>query len=105
CPTEAGVQNLQGCPDKDGDGVADKDDQCPDEAGTTATQGCPDADGDGVADKDDNCPDTPAGVQTGPDGCPTDADGDGVPDNEDLCPDSAGPADKGGCPELDAATL
>ncbi len=105
CPTEAGVANLQGCPDKDGDGVADKDDQCPDEAGTTATQGCPDSDGDGVADKDDKCPDTPAGVTTGPDGCPTDSDGDGVPDNEDVCPNSAGPADKGGCPELDAATL
>ncbi|MBB6612362.1 OmpA family protein [Pontibacter sp. Tf4] len=105
CPTEAGVANLQGCPDKDGDGVADKDDQCPDEAGTAATQGCPDSDGDGVADRDDKCPDTPAGVQTGPDGCPVDSDGDGVPDNEDICPNSAGPADKGGCPELDAATL
>lgn len=105
CPTEAGVQNLQGCPDKDGDGVADKDDQCPDEAGTTATQGCPDADGDGVADKDDKCPDTPAGQQVGPDGCSTDSDGDGVPDDKDICPNSAGPAEKGGCPELDAATL
>jgi OmpA-OmpF porin, OOP family len=105
CPTEAGVANLGGCPDRDGDGVADKNDQCPDEAGTAATQGCPDTDGDGVADKDDKCPDTPAGVSVGADGCPVDSDGDGVPDNEDLCPNSAGPADKGGCPELDAATL
>ncbi|RAU83715.1 OmpA family protein [Pontibacter arcticus] len=105
CPTEAGVANLGGCPDKDGDGIADKNDQCPDQAGTAATQGCPDGDGDGVADAADKCPDTPAGVQVGADGCPVDSDGDGVPDNEDLCPNSAGPADKGGCPELDARTL
>lgn len=105
CPTEAGTAATQGCPDRDGDGIADKDDQCPDEAGTAATQGCPDTDGDGVPDKDDKCPDTPAGVQVGADGCPVDSDGDGVPDNEDLCPNSAGPADKGGCPELDARTL
>ncbi|WP_242923024.1 OmpA family protein [Pontibacter liquoris] len=105
CPTEAGVANLQGCPDRDGDGVADKDDQCPDQAGVANLQGCPDADGDGVADANDKCPDSPAGVQVGPDGCPVDTDGDGVADNEDICPNTAGPAEKGGCPELDAATL
>ncbi len=104
CPAEAGVANLNGCPDRDGDGVADKNDQCPDEAGTAATNGCPDSDNDGVADAQDNCPDTPAGVQVGPDGCPVDSDGDGVPDNEDACPNSAGTAETKGCPELDAAT-
>ncbi|WP_299825286.1 OmpA family protein [uncultured Pontibacter sp.] len=104
CPTEAGVANLNGCPDRDGDGVADRNDECPDEAGTAATNGCPDSDGDGVADKDDKCPDTPAGVQTGPDGCPTDSDGDGVADNEDACPNTPGPGTANGCPELDAAT-
>ncbi|WP_074937225.1 OmpA family protein [Pontibacter akesuensis] len=105
CPTEAGVANLNGCPDRDGDGVADKNDQCPDEAGTAATNGCPDADGDGVADKDDKCPDTPAGVQVGADGCGVDTDGDGVADYEDACPNTAGPGMANGCPELDAETL
>ncbi|WP_262501857.1 OmpA family protein [Pontibacter korlensis] len=105
CPSEAGVANLNGCPDRDGDGVADKNDQCPDEAGTAATNGCPDSDNDGVADAQDKCPDTPAGVQVGPDGCPVDSDGDGVPDNEDACPNSAGTAETKGCPELDEATL
>ncbi|WP_158607189.1 OmpA family protein [Pontibacter oryzae] len=105
CPTEAGVANLNGCPDSDGDGIADKNDQCPDQAGTAATNGCPDADGDGVADANDNCPDTPAGVQVGADGCPVDSDGDGVPDNEDACPNSAGTAATKGCPEVDAATM
>lgn len=105
CPTEAGVANLNGCPDRDGDGIADKNDQCPDQPGTAATNGCPDADGDGVADANDNCPDTPAGVQVGADGCPVDSDGDGVPDNEDACPNSAGTAANKGCPEVDAATM
>ncbi|GAB3828204.1 OmpA family protein [Pontibacter rugosus] len=104
CPTEAGVANLNGCPDRDGDGIADKNDQCPDEAGTAATNGCPDADGDGVADKDDQCPDTPAGVQVGADGCGLDKDGDGIPDYQDACPNTAGPGTANGCPELDAAT-
>lgn len=104
CPTEAGVANLNGCPDRDGDGVADKNDECPDEAGTAATNGCPDSDGDGVADKNDKCPDTPAGVQVGADGCPTDSDGDGVADNEDACPNTPGPGTANGCPELDEAT-
>ncbi|TXK37400.1 OmpA family protein [Pontibacter qinzhouensis] len=105
CPTEAGTAATQGCPDRDGDGVADKDDRCPDEAGSPALRGCPDSDGDGVPDIDDKCPDTPAGVQVGPDGCTVDSDGDGVPDDQDICPNTPGPAEKGGCPDLDAATL
>jgi hypothetical protein len=42
---------LNGCPDTDGDGIADKDDECPNEAGPVSLKGCPDTDGDGVADK------------------------------------------------------
>jgi hypothetical protein len=42
---------LNGCPDTDGDGIADKDDECPNEAGPVSLKGCPDTDGDGVAEK------------------------------------------------------
>ena len=52
----AGPAELNGCPDTDGDGIADKDDACPEVAGLAALQGCPDADGDGVADNKDKCP-------------------------------------------------
>jgi hypothetical protein len=50
CP-EAGLAAFNGCPDTDGDGVADKDDACPDVAGLVALKGCPDADGDGEAER------------------------------------------------------
>jgi outer membrane protein OmpA-like peptidoglycan-associated protein len=53
----AGKKELNGCPDKDGDGIADKDDACPDIKGLASMKGCPDTDGDGIADKDDKCPD------------------------------------------------
>jgi OOP family OmpA-OmpF porin len=57
CPEVAGLAEFQGCPDTDGDGIADKDDACPEVAGPKSLNGCPDADGDGVADKSDKCPD------------------------------------------------
>jgi outer membrane protein OmpA-like peptidoglycan-associated protein len=59
-----------GCPDADGDGVADGDDNCPNEAGPAANNGCPwpDTDGDGILDKDDKCPNE-AGVAAN-NGCP-----------------------------------
>lgn len=83
--------------DKDGDGIADKDDDCPKDKGTAATKGCPDRDGDGVADKDDKCPDQKGSVANH--GCPLpDRDGDGVPDNEDKCPDQKGTLLNNGCP-------
>ncbi|MFT3773860.1 MAG: OmpA family protein [Minicystis sp.] len=97
--------------DRDGDGVADAEDQCPDQAApreaNPAKPGCPappDRDHDGVADDVDACPDK-AGVAS-PDaaknGCPADRDGDGVADAVDACPDAAGPASedpaKNGCP-------
>ncbi|MCL4111453.1 UNVERIFIED_CONTAM: hypothetical protein GTU68_020727 [Idotea baltica] len=88
CPNDAG--KLNGCPDSDGDGVADKDDACPNAAGTLS--GCPDGDGDGVADKDDNCPTAAGNV----DGCP-DGDGDGVADKDDKCP-SVAALTADGCP-------
>ena len=87
CPEEAGPAENNGCPDTDGDGVLDKDDECPDVVGDL--NGCPDSDGDGVADKDDECPDQ-AG-ETENNGCPwPDSDGDGVADKDDECPNEAG---------------
>ncbi|HMN90952.1 MAG TPA: OmpA family protein, partial [Saprospiraceae bacterium] len=98
CPTEVGPVATKGCPDRDGDGVPDKDDLCPDQPGPVATRGCPDRDGDGVPDKDDQCPDQPGPVAT--QGCP-DRDGDGVPDKDDRCPDQPGPVALRGCPDRD----
>jgi outer membrane protein OmpA-like peptidoglycan-associated protein len=90
--------------DKDGDGIADKDDTCPDTAGLAAFQGCPDTDGDGLADKDDKCP-TVAGPKSNG-GCPVlDADKDGVVDKDDDCPTVAGPASNKGCPEVTAEVI
>jgi len=73
CPTVAGLKALMGCPDADGDGVADGDDECPNVAGPAANKGCPwpDTDGDGILDKDDKCP-TEAG-EAANDGCPIQA--------------------------------
>jgi len=93
------TKEMNGCPDADGDGVADKDDACPEVAGIAGLAGCPDADGDGVADKDDACAD-----QAGPaenKGCPwADKDSDGVLDKDDACPAVAGPIANKGCPEV-----
>jgi hypothetical protein len=103
------------CPDADGDGVCDEDDDCPNEFGERDNRGCPkvipptpcdDADGDGVCDEDDDCPNTPAGTPVDARGCPkdigpcTDTDGDGVCDEDDQCPDTpmGTPVDERGCP-------
>ena len=61
---------MNGCPDSDGDGVANNVDACSSVAGPAANNGCPwpDSDGDGVLDKDDKCPNT-AGVSSN-NGCP-----------------------------------
>ena len=66
-----------------------------------ALLGCPDADGDGVADLDDICPDTKAGYNVNAVGCPMDNDNDGIVNEEDRCPDAAGPASLKGCPDTD----
>jgi outer membrane protein OmpA-like peptidoglycan-associated protein len=82
--------------DRDGDGIADRDDACPDEAGSPAADprrnGCrvpADQDGDGIPDEQDPCPRQPAGPRPDPalPGCPLrDADGDGTRDVDDACP-------------------
>lgn len=101
CPQEAGIEELDGCPDKDGDGIADYKDLCPDQAGTMEMKGCPDTDGDGVADNEDECPNMIGTIANN--GCPdNDADNDGIPNDLDKCPTVAGPATNGGCPELDS---
>lgn len=100
CPNEAGLKNLDGCPDSDEDGIADYKDLCPDKFGTIALKGCPDTDGDGVSDIDDECPNMPGSISNN--GCPDDdADSDGIPNDLDRCPTVAGPASNGGCPETD----
>jgi len=59
---------LNGCPDRDGDGIIDMYDKCPDDPGLPEFKGCPDRDGDKVIDKDDKCPDVPGPVENK--GCP-----------------------------------
>ncbi|MCS6982403.1 MAG: thrombospondin type 3 repeat-containing protein, partial [Flavobacteriales bacterium] len=66
------LAELRGCPlpDRDKDGLLDKDDACPDVAGPIENKGCPynDQDNDGIPDKDDRCP-TLKGVPEN-NGCP-----------------------------------
>ncbi len=63
-------KSLKGCPDTDGDGVDDKDDECPNCKRSKENGGCPwpDTDGDGVLDKDDKCPTVKGTVANN--GCP-----------------------------------
>ena len=98
CPDVAGSKTAAGCPDADMDGVADAEDRCPSEAGEPGMQGCPDRDKDGIADLDDACPDQAGLAQYK--GCP-DTDADGIADNEDKCPNAAGPIANQGCPDTD----
>lgn len=100
CPDEAGLAELNGCPDNDLDGVANQDDACPDEPGPIENSGCPiaDTDGDGISDAEDKCVE----LYGSPDmfGCP-DTDGDGVADPEDFCPEEMGDISAQGCPDAD----
>jgi len=90
---------MNGCPDADGDEIADKDDMCPNSKGTKANKGCPDTDGDGVVDKDDKCASLAGPAANA--GCPwPDTDGDSILDKDDKCPSVAGVASEGGCPEV-----
>lgn len=100
----AGVRWQRDFHDRDGDGIADSDDQCPDvredRDGFEDDDGCPDPDNDkdGVPDVEDACP-----VDAGPkeyQGCP-DSDRDEIPDNEDKCPQEFGGAQRDGCPPDD----
>lgn len=101
CPEVAGSRLTGGCPDKDGDGIKDAEDSCPDVAGTIRYKGCPipDKDGDGINDEVDKCIDV-AGVAKF-NGCPIpDTDKDGINDEEDACPTVAGIKENKGCPEV-----
>jgi len=90
--------------DKDGDGVADKEDDCPEVAGIAANNGCPkeiiDTDKDGVEDDEDKCPNIFG--QASNNGCPevVDIDGDGIEDSKDECPEEFGVVENNGCPEV-----
>lgn len=97
CPDVMGLAALNGCPDADGDGIADADDKCPSVKGSVKLAGCPDADNDGVADADDKCPNMAGPLEFA--GCP-DTDKDGIPDDKDECPSQAGVASNFGCPEI-----
>ena len=88
--------------DVDMDGVLNVDDDCPNTAGdsTLDRDGCPDADGDGYSDENDDFPNNPSewldtdndGVGDNTDMFPNDtgewmdSDGDGVGDNGDAFP-------------------
>jgi sulfatase modifying factor 1 len=98
CRSEFG--SIDGCPDSDNDGIADKDDECPYEPGyyPYTVNGCPDSDADGLIDLRDSCK-TDWGVAYC-DGCP-DTDEDGICDGEDECPSEKGTPDCNGCPDLD----
>jgi len=98
--------------DRDGDGIADVDDECPSEAedfdGFQDMDGCPDYDndGDGIADISDKCPNQAEDFDgfEDTDGCPDmDNDGDGILDRDDNCPSEAetfnGFEDSDGCPD------
>ncbi len=98
-----GIQFLFISPDDvDMDGVLNVDDDCPNTAGdsTIDRDGCPDADGDGYSDENDDFPNNPSewldtdndGVGDNTDMFPNDtgewmdSDGDGVGDNGDAFP-------------------
>jgi outer membrane protein OmpA-like peptidoglycan-associated protein len=101
CPDVPGPAATQGCPDRDGDGILDKDDKCPDVKGLAKYQGCPipDTDKDGINDEEDKCPTVPGVARY--QGCPIpDSDGDGVNDEEDKCPNLKGVPENQGCPVI-----
>lgn len=64
----AGLIEFNGCPDTDGDGIQDEEDDCLNTPGTPAFNECPDTDGDGVKDLEDQCPDEAGTIEN--DGCP-----------------------------------
>ncbi len=97
-------------PDKDKDGITDKEDKCVDKAEDVDSykdaDGCPDPDndGDGLTDERDKCRDQAEDTDghADSDGCPDpDNDGDGLTDGDDDCPFDGGPEATGGCPDRD----
>lgn len=89
--------------DEDHDGVRGAGDLCPTLAGTGTINGCPDRDKDGVVDPQDNCPDAvnPDQADQDNDGigdaCDADRDGDGKVPPVDGCPTVAA-STPNGCP-------
>ena len=117
CPgTPPGVEvDLSGCAvDSENDNIPNHEDDCPNQAGTRQTDGCPDSDGDGVRDSEDEFPLDPEcqedsdgdGVCDNKDAFPNDPsqqydqDGDGVADSVDQCPQEAADTENG-CPDSD----
>ncbi len=93
CPTRWGNSTLDryGCPDNDGDGISNDNDDCPTVAGLPSN-GCPDKDGDGYVDESeesdypvDDCPDDFGTSHIDSYGCP-DGDDDGWSDGNDPFP-------------------
>lgn len=102
CPDTPGLEEFKGCPDTDGDGLFDAVDNCPKAAGPIENNGCPypDTDGDGLLDNKDSCPNIAGPLENK--GCPyEDTDGDGLLDKDDECPKTAGPIENGGCPIIE----
>lgn len=100
CPNNFG-KSFWGCPDSDGDGLDDNEDRCPGLSGSRLMDGCPDTDGDGVDDTRDECPKLKGNYRFS--GCPDD-DNDGVPNPVDQCPDTRGTIEQKGCPDPNADT-
>ena len=85
CPTQYGnssADGFYGCPDDDGDGIANIYDNLTDEENETAPV---DTDLDGVFDSEDMCPDTIVNGIVDATGCLLDSDGDGIDDLQDKC--------------------
>jgi outer membrane protein OmpA-like peptidoglycan-associated protein len=102
CPDVPGLKEYKGCPDTDGDGIFDAIDDCPKTFGPKENNGCPypDTDGDGLLDNADDCPSIAGPVENR--GCPyEDTDGDGLLDKDDECPKTAGPIENKGCPVIE----
>ncbi len=109
-----GWEGVAGTPDKDSDGIPNKEDNCPEDAedkdGFQDNDGCPDRDNDadGVVDSADKCPNDSEDKDGFEDenGCPeNDNDADGIADDADKCPDQSedkdGFEDEDGCPDED----
>ncbi|MFO0838082.1 MAG: thrombospondin type 3 repeat-containing protein [Phycisphaerae bacterium] len=75
------IVEFECCPDADGDGIPDTEDNCP----LVANPLQEDGDGDGVGNVCDNCPTVANGPHAGPNN-QLDTDGDGVGDVCDRCP-------------------
>lgn len=102
CPGSPGAHEHAGCPDTDRDGVVDARDACPDTSGLAQYHGCPDTDGDTVPDTTDACPTIRGTVADS--GCP-DSDRDGIADDRDQCPQRPGTRERDGCPMPSEAVL